>query len=370
MFELWSLPLSTICNQVQTNQVTSIQHYKAAFPNVFNNTLGHCKKAKVQLFLKPDARPVFKPKRPVPFTSVAKVDVEIDRLEKFGIINAVDFSQWAAPIVVLRKPGGKVCMCADYSTGLNASLEANNYPLPVPEDIFSKLNGCKFFSIIDLSDAYLLVEVDNKAKNILTINTHRGLYRFNRLAPGVKSAPGAFQQLMGGMIADLEGVESFLDDIIVFSKTFDDHHKFFIALFKRLEEYGFHMREEKCNILRHRIKYLGHIVDADGLHPDPAKVEAIAKMPPPSDVTTLRSFLGAVNYYAKFVQEMHQLGRPLDALLKKNVKFYWSRECQQSFDRFKAILQSDLLLTHFDPSLGTIDFLTVPSRRLRMQPSP
>ncbi|XP_055590370.1 uncharacterized protein K02A2.6-like [Uranotaenia lowii] len=301
MFELWSLPLSTICNQVQTNQATSIQHYKAAFPNVFNNTLGHCKKTKVQLFLKPDARPVFKPKRPVPFTSVAKVDAEIDRLEKLGIITAVDFSQWAAPIVVVRKP-----------------------------------------------------EVDDKAKNILTINTHRGLYRFNRLAPGVKSAPGAFQQLMNGMIADLEGVESFLDDIIVFSKTFDDHHKFLIALFNRLEEYGFHLREEKCNILQHRIKYLGHIVDADGLHPDPAKVEAIAKMPPPSDVTTLRSFLGAVNYYAKFVREMHQLRRPLDALLKKDVKFHWSRECQQSFDRFKAILQSDLLLTHFDPSLETI----------------
>ncbi|XP_055585256.1 uncharacterized protein K02A2.6-like [Uranotaenia lowii] len=222
MFELWSLPLSTICNQVQTNQATSIQHYKAAFPNVFNNTLGHCKKTKVQLFLKPVARPGT--------TSVAKVDAE------------VDFSQWAAPIVVVRKPGGKVRICADYSTGLNASLEANNYPLPVPEDIFFKLNGCKFFSIIDLSDAYLQVEVNDKAKNILTINTHRGLYRFNRLAPGVKSAPGTFQQLMNGMIADLEGVESFLDDIIVFSKTFDDHHKFLIALFKRLEEYGFHLQ--------------------------------------------------------------------------------------------------------------------------------
>lgn len=132
--------------------------------------------------------PVYKPKRPVPFTSVEKVDAELDRLPQLGIITPVDFSQWAAPIVVVKKPGGKIRICADYSTGLNAALESNNYPLPVPDDIFSKLNGCKYFSIIDLSDAYLQVEVDDDSKNLLTINTHRGLFRFNRLAPGVKSA--------------------------------------------------------------------------------------------------------------------------------------------------------------------------------------
>lgn len=348
LFELWSKPLSAICRKVQATQ-SPIQNYKEAFPNVFKDTLGHCKKTKVKLYLKQDARPVYKPKRPVPFTSITKVDTELDRLEQAEIITPVDFSPWAAPIVTVKKPNGKVRICADYSTGLNAALEANNYPLPVPDDIFTKLNGCKFFSIIDLSDAYLQVEVDDDSKQLLTINTHRGLYRFNRLAPGVKSAPGAFQQLMNGMIADLEGVESFLDDIIVFSKTEVEHHQRLEALFKRLEEYGFHLREEKCSVLQREIKYLGHIVDENGLRPDPSKIEAISKMPAPTDITSLRSFLGAVNYYSKFVKKMHHLRRPLDALLKKDVQFVWSSACQNSFEKIKEILQSDLLLTHYDP---------------------
>ncbi|XP_062538458.1 uncharacterized protein K02A2.6-like [Armigeres subalbatus] len=220
--------------------------------------------------------------------------------------------------------------------------------------VATKLNGCRYFSVIDLSDAYLQVEVDDDSKQLLTINTHQGLFRFNRLAPGVKSAPGAFQQLMNSMVADLEGVDTFLDDIFVASKTEEEHHKMLNALFQRLQAYGFVLREEKCNILQPEVKYLAHIVDENGLRPDPSKVEAIVKMPPPKDVTTLRSFLGEVNFYARFVPEMHQLRLLLDALLKKDAKFVWNSECQKSFRRFKEVLQSDLLLTHYDPSLDII----------------
>ncbi|XP_055622286.1 uncharacterized protein K02A2.6-like [Toxorhynchites rutilus septentrionalis] len=140
------------------------------------------KKNEVWLFLKPGAVPFCKPKRPVPFTSVAKADGELDRLQELGIITPVDFSQLAAPIVIIKKPRGKIRICTDYSTGLNAALESNNCPLPVPDDIFSKLNGCEYFSIIDPSDAYLQVEVDDDSMNLLTNNTYRGLFRFNRLA--------------------------------------------------------------------------------------------------------------------------------------------------------------------------------------------
>lgn len=137
---------------------------------------------------------------------------------------------------------------------------------------------------------------------------------------------------------------------MVYSKTEKEHHDILTALFQRLQEYGFMLREEKCNLLQRRIKYLAHIVDESGLRPDPAKIESIVKMPPPSDITGLRSFLGAVNFYGKFVSEMHQLRKPLDALLKKNAQFVWNNDCQKSFQMFKEVLQSDLLLTHFDPS--------------------
>ncbi|XP_058456713.1 uncharacterized protein K02A2.6-like [Malaya genurostris] len=298
--------------------------------------------------------PVFRPKRPVPFHAIQKVNEELDRLQKLNIITPVDFSEWAAPIVVVKKPGGKVRICADYSTGLNAVLEPHHYPLPTPDDIFSKLAGSKVFSVIDLSDAYLQVEVDDESKKLLTINTHRGLYRFNRLAPGVKSAPGAFQQLMSSLIADINGVESFLDDFIIHTTTDAEHERTLNALFSRLQQFGFRLRLEKCNFGQSSIKFIGHIIDAKGIRPDPAKISAIVQMPCPTDVSQIRSFLGAVNFYGKFVREMHKLRRPLDNLLKKDNPIVWSQQCQEAFINIKKVLQSDLLLTHYNPALNIV----------------
>ncbi|XP_055591080.1 uncharacterized protein K02A2.6-like [Uranotaenia lowii] len=141
-FDLWSKPLAAQCNQVNLSKfLNNDQHFLTRFPEVFQNGLGHCTKTKVGLNLKPGALPVFRPKRPVPFHATQKVDEELERLQRLDIITPIDFSDWAAPIVVVKKPGGKVRICADYSTGLNAALEANNYPLPTPEDIFTKLAG-------------------------------------------------------------------------------------------------------------------------------------------------------------------------------------------------------------------------------------
>ncbi|XP_055604855.1 uncharacterized protein K02A2.6-like [Uranotaenia lowii] len=270
-FDLWDKPLSNVCNQVNcSNSIPSTNRYLTRFPEVFRDGLGLCVKTK----------------RPVPFNAVQRVDEELDRLQQLNIITPVDYADWAAPIVSVRKPGGKIRVCADYSTGLNAMLEPHHYPLPTPDDILAKLSGNKFSSIIYLSDAYLQVEVDEESKKLLTINTHRGLFQFNRLAPGVKSAPGAFQQLMSKMIAGLEGVDNFLDDFIVYSKTLIDHIKRLDLLFSRIQEYGFRLRPEKCSFHKPEIKYLGFIVNANGIKPDPEKVAAIANMPEPTDLTT------------------------------------------------------------------------------------
>ncbi|XP_055603987.1 uncharacterized protein K02A2.6-like [Uranotaenia lowii] len=292
--------------------------------------------------------------RPVPFNTISLVDAELTRLQSLNIITPIDFSEWAAPIVAVRKPNGKVRICADYSTGLNKALESNHYPLPVPEEIFAQLNGSSIFSIIDLSDAYLQVEVDEESKKLLTINTHRGLFQFNRLAPGVKSAPGAFQRLVDTMIADIPGVRSFLDDVIIFGPTWEAHKASLDQLLQRLEKYGFHVKMEKCHFFQTAIKYLGHIIDNKGIRPDPEKLQAIASIPAPTNVSELRSFLGAINFYGRFVRNIHELRHPLDQLLKKDAKWQWNNDCQRSFRRFKEILQSEMLLTHYDPKLPII----------------
>ncbi|XP_038116710.1 uncharacterized protein K02A2.6-like [Culex quinquefasciatus] len=317
--------------------------------NVFSKNLGLCTKTKVKLELKENCRPVFCPKRPVAYAMVEAVDRELDRLQQLNIITPIDYSEWAAPIVVVRKANGSIRICGDYSTGLNAVLQPHQYPLPLPEDIFAKLANCKVFSQIDLSDAFLQVEVDEQDRHLLTINTHRGLYLYNRLAPGVKNAPGAFQQITSTMLAGIPAASCYLDDVIVGGATQEEHDRNLKAVLQRIQDYGFTIRLEKCSFGKTEIRYLGHIIDSRGLRPDSAKIEAIVNMPPPTDVSGVRSFLGAINYYGKFVPNMRMLRYPIDKLLKEDAKFVWDSECQKAFEKFKQILTSGLLLTHYDP---------------------
>ncbi|PIO60823.1 integrase core domain protein [Teladorsagia circumcincta] len=339
---------------LDNNRHELVAHLRTKFTNVFTPGLGRCTKTKAKLFLKPDAQPVYRQKRPVPFASQPAVNAEIDRLLQEGVLTAVDHSNWAAPIVVVKKSNGSIRLCADFSTGLNDSLSLHQHPLPTTEEVFTKLNGGQLFSQIDLADAYLQIEVEEDSKELLTINTHRGLFRYNRLPFGVKSAPGIFQQIIDSMIAGLDGVAAYLDDIIVTGRTTVEHRHNLEALLRRIEQYGFRVREEKCHFMMPEIRYLGNIIDANGRRPDPDKIQAITKMPRSNDIAQLRSFLGMLNYYGTFIAEMRQLRASLDALLKKNAPFKWSQECQNAFERAKDILTSPLLLTHYDPKLDLI----------------
>ncbi|XP_062557273.1 uncharacterized protein K02A2.6-like [Armigeres subalbatus] len=321
---------------------------------VFTNEMGLCNKSPVKLVLKGDPKPVFRPKRPVPYSMKQVVENELIRLQILCRLKKVDFIDHTAPIVEVRKPNGTVRICADYSTGHNSVLEPNQYPLPLPEDIFAKMANCRIFSHVDLSDAYLQVEVDQSCQPLLTINTHKGLFQYTRLSPGIKSAPGAFQQLMDTMLADLEYTVGYLDDILVGGRNEEEHQRNLQRTLQRLKKYGFTVRIEKCSFGMQQVKHLGQILDGSGIRPDPGKISAIVSMPPPHDVSSLRSYLGAINYYGKYVKEMRTLRHPMDQLLKAGANFEWSPACQASFDRFREILQSPLLLTHYNPNLGII----------------
>ncbi|EYC08316.1 hypothetical protein Y032_0066g3694 [Ancylostoma ceylanicum] len=258
-------------------------------------------------------------------------------------------SEWAAPIVCVSKSNGKLRVCADFSTGLNRALESFDYPLPVPDDIFATLNGGAVFSQIDLSDAYLQIELSDESKKVVVINTHRGLFQYNRLPFGIKTAPGIFQQIMNKMTAGLRGVATYLDDILVCGKTEQEHMENLLALFERISEYGLKVRKEKCSLAKPEIRYLGFILDKDGRRPNPEKVEAIKSMAEPKNVGQLRAFLGMITYYSAFMPTMKDLRGPLDALLKKDMKWEWSSKPQTAFEKLKKALSSDLNLAHYDP---------------------
>uniref|UniRef100_A0A914HNL6 RNA-directed DNA polymerase n=1 Tax=Globodera rostochiensis TaxID=31243 RepID=A0A914HNL6_GLORO len=326
------------------------EQMKNSFPSVFQSGLGHCTKTKATLHLKSQAKPVFCRARPVPHGVLDVVDKELDRLLEIGAIKPVDFSRWAAPVLAVRKKSGAVRICIDFSTGLNEALELNRHPLPRTDDIFHALRGSKIFSQLDLRDAYLQMELDESSKSLVGINTHRGLFAYQRLPFGVKSAPSIFQKVMDQMIAGLPGVFAYLDDVIIASNTLTEHVTTLHQLFVKIQEYGFRIQMEKCHFLKKELRFLGHIVSNQGVRPDPARSAAIRDMPPPTDLSTLRSFLGALNYYGRFIKAMRELRGPLDVLLKKDTPWEWGEAQQAAFDKAKEVLQSDLLLTQYDPT--------------------
>ncbi|PIO65756.1 reverse transcriptase [Teladorsagia circumcincta] len=258
----------TTVDHVSSYRDAIVANLRTRFPTVFKNGLGRCTTTKATIMLRADAIPVFKSKRPVPYANIAALDKEIDRLLAEDALSPVTCSKWAAPIVVVKKANGTLRLCADYSTGLNDALMLHQHPLPTPDDVFTKLNGGTVFTQIDFADAYLQVEVDEASKELLTINTHRGLLSFNRLPFGVKSAPGIFQQIMDSMIAEQNGCAAYLDDVIVTGRTMEEHTANLEALFERIHEFGFRVRVEKCSFLMPQIRYLGNIIDANGRHPD------------------------------------------------------------------------------------------------------
>ena len=250
---------------------------KKTFPEIFAARLGKCTKTAAKFKLIDNAQPVFKKKRNVPFASLEKINKELDRRVKTGILSKVEFSQWAAPTVYIKKKSKEIRVCADFSTGLNAVLRDYHYPLPSPEEVFTKLNGGKIFSKVDLSDAYLQIPVEENSSNLLCINTHRGLFKFERLPFGIKVAPAIFQEVMDTMLDGLDFAIAYLDDIIIISKSKEQQREHVRRVFSRIQEFIFKVKEEKREFFLEEIKYLGHIIDKDGRRPDPDRATAIKK---------------------------------------------------------------------------------------------
>ena len=276
------------------------------------------------------------------FVGQSKKDLE--RLENLGVIEKTNYSDWAAPIVVVPKSDGAVRICGDYMVTIDPVLQLDQYPVLKADDLFATLAGGQ-------SQAYQPFLLEEESRKYVTINTHKGLYRYNRLPFVIASAPAIFQQTMEKILQGLSGVTVYIDNILVTGRNDEEHLVALEAVLRRLNEYGLRLKREECSFMQASVEYLGYIVDKDGLHATPAKVEAIVCAPRPRDVTELSSFLGLVNYYGKFISHLSTLIQPLNHLLCQNVTWEWSAECQQAFEELKQQLASADVLVHYDPSL-------------------
>ena len=276
------------------------------------------------------------------------------KLQQQGAITPVKFSDWAAPIVPVIKTDGNIRICSDYKVTVNPVVKLDIYPLPRVEDLFSQLAGGKIFSKLDLLHAYQQIELDEASKKLTTINTHNGLFQYNRLPFGISSAPSIFQRTLETLLAGIPKVSIYLDDILVTGINHIDDLETLDKVLTKLETAGLTLKRSKCEFGLESVEYLGHIIDKDGLHPSPNKVKAIRDAPTPKNVTELKAFLGLINYYNKFMSNLSISLAPLYRLLKKNYRWKWSDEQTQAFEKAKQLLQSSSVLAHFDPSKDLI----------------
>ena len=321
------------------------------YEEIFRDELGKCKQIKAKLHVKPNTVPKFYRPRPIPLALKEKVEEDLNRLERLGVISKVETSEWATPTVPVRKPNGSVHLCGDYKVTINPYLNVNQYPLPRPEELFATLNNGQHFTKLDLSEAYLQIELDDDAKKYLVINTHKGLYRFNRLPYGIASAPAIFQQSIEQVLPKLPKVVCYMDDILITGRTDKEHLQNLTSVFESIRQHGLRIKLSKCKFFQESVEYLGHIVSKDGIHTSKKKIKAITDVPAPTDVSKLRSFLGMVNHYGKFVKSLTELNAPLNKLLRKDEPWNWTEECQTSFLKIKDALTSTDVLAHYDPSL-------------------
>ncbi|XP_056144368.1 uncharacterized protein K02A2.6-like [Lampris incognitus] len=267
------------------------------------------------------------------------------------IISPVEHSDWATPIVPVNKKDGTVRLCGDFKVTLNQALCVDKYPIPRIEDLFASLAGCQRFSKLDLSNAYLQMEVVEESRKLLTISTQKGLFCHNRFPFGIASAPALFQKAMDQVLVGLPFTHCYLDDILVSGPDEETHLKALDDVLTRLEEYDLHVKKDKCMFFQESVEYLGHIIDAAGLHKSPEKERAVVEAPAPTNVSQLRSLLGMINYYGRFIPDLATILQPLNSLLHKGKKWQGTTACEAAFRKVKELMVSQKVLTHYNPEL-------------------
>ena len=305
---------------------------------------------KAKIHVDDGARPIYCKARPVPYLLKDQIDLELNRLFKEGTLEPVDFSEWAAPIVPIVKEDKTIRICGDYKVTVNKVSKLDNYPIPKSEDLFVTLNGGKQFSKLDISQAYQQVLLEDSSKQYTTINTHKGLFQYTRLPYGISSAPGIYQRIMENLLQGIPYVVVRVDDILVSGETEQSHIQNLKEVMRRLSEAGLRLNKRKCTFMAKEVVYLGHCISSEGVRPIKDKVRPITEEPIPQDVSQLKSYLGMINYYHRYLTNLSTELAPLHDILKKGQQWKWGPAQDKAFIRSKEMLKSADLLIHYDSS--------------------
>ena len=290
-----------------------------------------------------DARPIKQHPYRVNPIKLEKLRQEVQYMLEKDIIEPSQ-SSWASPCVLVPKPDGSIRYCTDYRK-VNVLSKTDSFPIPRMEDCIDRIGNAKYITKCDLLKGYWCVPLTERAKEISAFVTPDGLYQYKVMPFGMKNSQATFQRLMNICLKDLEGVEVYVDDIVIFSDTWEEHLKRLEQVLFRLKEANLTVNLSKSDFVKAKVVYLGHVVGHGVVTPIKAKVKSIIDYPIPENKKSLMRFLGMAGYYRKFCKNFSEVTAPLTELLKKNVKYHWSETCQKSFDKVKNLLCLEPVLT-------------------------
>ncbi|XP_062713896.1 uncharacterized protein K02A2.6-like [Aedes albopictus] len=306
------------------------------------------KDIQVHIHMDPNAKPVFQPIRRVPIPLEDAVNRKLDQLLTKDIIEVKQGpASWVSPIVVVGKHNGEPRICLDLRR-VNEAVLRERHPMPVVDEYIARLGKGRFWSKLDIKDAFLQVELAPESRDVTVFITNKGLFRFKRLPFGLVTAPELFQKVMDQILAGCEGTSWYLDDVIIEGSTREEHDERLKQVLKRFEDRGVELNWDKCVFGVTKVDFLGHTISSDGVIPAKDKVVAIQSFRRPENEAEVRSFLGLANYLNKFIPNLAILDEPLRTLTKKDSKFTWTEQHQQSFDSIKAAMVEILRLGFFN----------------------
>jgi len=294
--------------------------------------------------------PVVKRPYKVPHYQKEVVRAHLDEMLSKGIISESD-SPYSAPVVIVQKKTSdgtaQTRFCTDFR-GLNQITRADPYPLPLIVETLESLGQCRYFTTLDLASGYHQIPVEPADREKTAFTTLGAHYQYNKMPFGLVNAPATFQRVMDRVLCGIKGMEClvYLDDVIIYSSTFGEHCERLHHVLDRLQRANLKIKLEKCEFAKERVKYLGHLVTADGVQPDPDKITAVKEYPRPQTIKDVRAYLGLAGYYRRFVSGFADIAKPLTSLLKKEGKFVWGPEQELAFNQLKESLCSDAVLIY------------------------
>jgi hypothetical protein len=285
--------------------------------------------------LLPGTPPISKRPYRMPVNELVELKMQIAELQAKGFIRPSS-SPWGAPILFVEKKDITQRMCVDYRS-LNEVTIKIKYPLPRIEDLFDQMKGASVFSKIDLRSGYNQLKIWESDIPKTAFRTRYGLYEYTVMSFGLTNAPAYFMYLMNNVFMEYldKFVVVFIDDILIFSKTMEEHEDHLRLVLEKLRSIQLYTKFSKCEFWLTEVTFLGHVISAGGVSVDPGKVNDVLNWMPPTTISKIQSFLGLAGYYRRFIKDFSKIAKPMTKLLEKNKAFAWTQECQASFKELK-----------------------------------